>query len=183
MEESALPNKQVNITESQEEIHIAPSIIKAYTINMLKALFFLGSIIGSYYLVLSLVGYNPYPEILKTLGIPTDIMIKLLAGAVIIFLFLIMVYALSISSRAATLKNNSLTYSSGLLLKETNQIPLTSIVKVNFKQYPLSKIGDLKIHLSGTEEEVFVISYVSKVEENCLKINEIIHLRGNENNS
>ena len=94
-----------------------------------------------------------------------------------------MVYALSISSRAATLKNNSLTYSSGLLLKETNQIPLTSIVKVNFKQYPLSKIGDLKIHLSGTEEEVFVISYVSKVEENCLKINEIIHLRGNENNS
>ena len=159
---------------SETEISITPSILKAYLVNMSKAVMFIAAIMGSHYAVVYLVGENPYPEILKTLGIPMDFALQFLVVCAGIFLVLIIFHSISIGVNSAKVKGKSLTYSYGILLKRSNEVAFTNIVKVNFNPYPLSKTGDLKIHLSGTAEDLILIPYVGKVEEKCVMINDLI---------
>ncbi|MBW2971932.1 hypothetical protein KY359_02750, partial [Candidatus Woesearchaeota archaeon] len=53
-----------------ERLDISSSLVNAYVINVGKALLLIGALIGAFYLVIFIVGENPFAGILETIGIP-----------------------------------------------------------------------------------------------------------------
>ncbi len=161
---------------SQEErIVVSPSLISAYLLNMGKAVFFIAALVGAFYLVQHLAGSNPFAEAFGFFGIP--LLWGFRAFVVLSGLMLVLAFfsTLSLTSYELVFDGNNLAYSYGSFFKITRSTPVTNIIRVNFREYSPSSLGDITVELTGTEEKEIKVQFVSKAKEKCERINSLIN--------
>lgn len=169
--------KQSIKPEQLDKLVVSSSLVKAYLINMSKSLILLGILVGAYFGIERILGFNPVLYGLDLIHVSPDLALKVVIGLVAGYLTLIIFDASKLASSELVFEGDFLTYSYGALIKTTKTIHITNIIRVNFKEYSLLKVGDLIIELTGTDDKTLIIQYVSHVERNCGIINELINFK------
>lgn len=163
-----------------EKIEIAPDLIKAYIINMGKAIIFVAAIAGAVYLVQYLAGTNPFVDIFNTLGIPMVWVTRAIIAIIAIFFIITFFSTLSLTSYSLVFEADTLKYSYGSFFKVTRSTPISSVIQVNFKEYSPAKLGDIILELSGTEEKTLKVEYVPDAGYQAGLINRLIRFKTSE---
>ena len=163
--------------EDMKRLDVSSNLIVAYLINMGKALLLIAGLVGVFYLVQYLMGVNPFVDILDTVGIPLVWATRTAIACMGIFLFLIFLDTLSLTSYELVFEEDSLSYSYGSLFKRTKTTPTASIVRVNFKEYSPFKLGDILVEFTDTEERDLKIRYVSEAKQQCDLINKLMNFK------
>lgn len=162
-------------SESTGNIIVEPNLIRAYLINMGKAMLFVAAIAGAVFLVQYLAGTNPFADILKTLGIPIVWVTRAIIAIIAIFFIITFFSTLSLTTYSLEFGADELKYSYGSFFKVSKSTPLSNVLRVNFRKYPLSHMGDFLVELTGTEERTLKVEYVCDVERQCLLANQLIN--------
>lgn len=160
-----------------QRLVVSPNLMKAYLLNLLKAVIFIAGTIGAFYFIILIAGENPFIEIFETIGIPFLWVKWALTGFFALFFILIIFNTLSLTSYELIFEGDTLTYSYGSFFKVTKSTEIANTIRVNYKEYKPMKIGDIIVGFTDTDKKDIVVQYVDKVKEQCDIINKIIHFK------
>lgn len=167
--------------EDIEKLEIRPDLVKAYILNMGKAVLLVAALAGAVYLVQYLAGTDPFADIFSTLGIPVVWAGRAVIAIIAVFFILTFFGTLSLTSYSLVFEGDKLKYSYGSFFKVTRSTPISSVVRVNFREYGPLSLGDLYLELSGTQDSTLKVQYVSDVGYHAGLIHKLIGLKMSEN--
>ncbi len=166
---------------AQEELpqHIAvkSNLVAAYMLNMFKAILLIGGLIGAYFLILNLLGEDPINGVLDIIDIPFIWVTQGVAGIMALVFIGIIFNTLSLTSYQIIFDGNNVTYSYGNFFKVTRSADITNVLRVNFREYSPSRLGDISIELTGTGDRTIKVQYVGHAARQADIINNIISAR------
>ncbi|MBW2965298.1 hypothetical protein KY363_07615, partial [Candidatus Woesearchaeota archaeon] len=163
-----MEEQPVSGTENLQDIQrivVRSNLVAAYMINMLKALLLVGGLIGAYFLVLRILGENPFEGVLDIVGIPFAWVTQGIMFVLGIVFVAIIFNTLSLTSFELVFEGDSVKYSYGSFFKISRSTDMTNVVRVNFQEYSMSRLGNLEVELTGSQDRKVIVQYVGKVSE------------------
>jgi len=164
-----------------EKMEIFSDLMKAYLINMGKAVIFIAFIFGLFFALEYFSGTNPFLDMFDTLGVPMLWVTRAIIISIGFFLILSFFNTTALTSNGLVFQGDTLTYSYGSFFKVTKSTPISNITKVNYRKYAPLKLGDIMVEITGTEETLIKVQYVSDVKNKCELINKLANLKKAEN--
>jgi hypothetical protein len=166
---------------SVERLEIYSDLIKAYFINMGKAVIFIVFLFALFFALEYFSGTNPFLDMFDTLGIPLLWVTRAIMISIGFFLVISLLNTTALTSNGLVFQGDTLTYSYGSFFKVTKSTPISNITRVNYKKYGPLKLGDIMVEITGTEEALIKVQYVSDVKYKCELINKLANLKKAEN--
>ena len=162
---------------SMDRLDVSSDMLKAYLINMGKAIFFIVFIFALFYLLKYFAVINPFIDMFNEFGIPLAQVLYAIYGAIVIFILISMMDVHALTSNSLVFEGDNLTYSYGSIFKMTKSTPIANITKVNYNEYTPFKLGDVVVEFTGTEEASIKVQYVSNVKYKCELMNKLMNLK------
>ncbi|MBW2965141.1 hypothetical protein KY363_06805, partial [Candidatus Woesearchaeota archaeon] len=54
---------------------------------------------------------------------------------------------------------------------------MTNVVRVNFQEYSMSRLGNLEVELTGSQDRKVIVQYVGKVSEKADMVNKLVRFK------
>jgi len=158
---------------SDNSLFVSPSLIKAYAANLTKILFLFATVVGAYFIASGFVGQEYIVSMLKQVGVSLSLVKNISIGIASVILVLTIFDTTSLSSIGLSLRGRNFTFSHGNFFKSTQTFHLSSIIRVNYREYWPLKTGVLTLELSGTTLKKIEVPYASRVREVCRHIDRL----------
>ncbi|MBW2972446.1 hypothetical protein KY359_05405 [Candidatus Woesearchaeota archaeon] len=144
----------------------------AYLVNIvIGALLVAGLFLLAYFAPRYTVDFDVFKFVVESTGISPALFFA--AGAILAVLYA--VYRVnSMTSYSVTFEGSTLTYTGGGLLKETKSVSVSDITRVNYREFPFFKFGDLTLEIDGEKKKELIVEYLPDTRKRCQEINAMI---------
>jgi hypothetical protein len=130
---------------------VRPDIFLAIISGILRLFLFFGLLCGVYWLLIFVIGDNPFVFFLELFLIePSFVALALQYAALLISLVYIFSIIISLNLRKMEFADERIIYTSGVFFVERKEIEYSDTVKTNFHQYGFLNIGSLRIEFTGS---------------------------------
>lgn len=166
--------------QDMQRLVVRSNLVAAYMINMFKALLLVGGLIGAYFLVLHVLGENPFGGVLDIVNVPLVWVTRGIMFVLGIVFVAIIFNTLSLTSYELVFEGDSVRYSYGSVFKISRSTDITNIFRVNYQQYSMSRLGDIVVELTGTTDKKITVQYVGNVAGKAEIINKLVRFKKSE---
>ena len=154
------------------DLTLKPSIFKALMIRFVEILLIYSLIIGCFYYLNFLAGFNPFQDLIDSFSVSaSSINLSLIYSAIAIIVATLIYTFFKHNNIKLILTENGLQFLSGILVINRKEFPYLKVARTYFHRYfRILKTGEVIIELRGTDILNIRIPYISKVQD---KVNEI----------
>jgi len=160
-----------------QDLTLKPNIIKALLIKFAEIILIYCLIIGCFYYLNFLAGFNPFKDLLDSFNIPfTTVNLTLVYSSITLAVLTLLYTFFKLNNTKLILSENGLQHFSGILTVSRKEFPYIKVARTYFHRYfRFLKIGELIIELRGTDILNLRLPYINNVQERINEIESLIN--------